>query len=260
MRLEVLVSSMNKDPHVLVKEMNIDSDVIIINQCDKNGFEEFKYKNNNIKAYHFNERGIGLSRNSALMRATADIVLLADEDEVFTDDYASTILREFTDGNKDMVVFNINGDSKSRKIYQIKKRSRVRKYNSLRYGAVRMAFKLDFARKENIFFSLLFGGGCVFGSGEDSIFIYDFLKKGAKVYSCPEVIAKVDFSDSTWFKGYNEKFFTDKGALFYQLHHRYARFFMLIFLLRHKYMHDKLGFSKALKCMINGYNKMKKMS
>ena len=43
-----------------------------------------------IKSYGclLNERGIGLSRNTALMRATADIILFADEDVTYKDGYA----------------------------------------------------------------------------------------------------------------------------------------------------------------------------
>ena len=256
MKLEVLVSSMNKDPKILVENMNINTDAIIINQCEKNLYEEFQYNNHTIRVFHFNERGIGLSRNNALLRARGDILLLADEDEVLCDNYDEIILNQFID-DRDFVVFNIKGLSVNRKIYQIKKIRRVRKYNSLRYGAVRMAFRLDFVRKNNIFFSLLFGGGTKFGSGEDSIFIYDCLKKGAKVYSCPEVIANVDFSESTWFNGYNEKFFYDKGALLYQLHRNMSPLFIFIYLFRHSYMYKKIGFRNAMHSMWEGYQEIK---
>ena len=237
MRLEVLVSAVNKDVDKLIKDMKIDSDAIIINQCDKNDYKEIKVNNHLVKVYYFNERGVGLSRNNALMRATGDIVLFADDDEILEDNYEEKIISEFEKNSKaDMIVFdivsnkNINRGSAS----SIKKNKKIHKYNCLKYGAVRFAVKLEKIRKNNINYSLLFGGGCKYGSGEDSIFIYECVKKELRVYTSSVVICEVDFSNSTWFKGYNEKYYFDKGALFYQLHGRYAFLFSIIYLIRHK--------------------------
>ena len=44
-------------------------------------------ENKTIKIYSFDERGVGLSRNSALMRADADIIVFADSDVIYNDDY-----------------------------------------------------------------------------------------------------------------------------------------------------------------------------
>ena len=257
MTLQVLISTVNANVKSLIKKMNINSEAIIINQCDKNDYEEINYKGHLIKVFSFKERGIGLSRNNALMRATADIVLFADDDEVFVDNYEKIILDEFKKNKKaDMLVFNINAVSKERKIYKIKKPARIHKYNSLRYGAVRFAVKLSSLRKKNILFSLLFGGGCRYGSGEDSIFIYDCLKKKMRVYSSPLVIADVDMSTSSWFDGYNKKFFHDKGALFYALHNNFAPIFMIIFLIRHK-NYGNLSFYSCLSQMKKGYKNIR---
>ena len=49
--------------------------------------------------------------------------------------------------------------------------------------------------------------------GEDTLFLKELIEKGLKLYKSPIRIASVDMSDSTWFKGYNEKYFKDKGAL-----------------------------------------------
>ncbi len=49
--------------------------------------------------------------------------------------------------------------------------------------------------------------------GEDTLFLKELIEKGLKLYKSPIRIASVDMSDSTWFKGYNEKYFKDKGHL-----------------------------------------------
>ena len=186
MKVEVLVSTVNAKPRELIEKMKIDSDAIIINQCDHIGYEEIKSNDNIIKIYSFAERGVGLSRNNALMRATGDIILFADDDEIFEDNYKEKIIEEFDNNkNADMIVFNIEGNSVNRKIAKISKSKRIHKYNCLRYGAVRFAVRLNSVRKRNILFSLLFGGGAKYGSGEDSVFIYDCLSKGMKIFSSP---------------------------------------------------------------------------
>lgn len=256
MKVEVLVATVNcTDIKKLIKKMNIQTDAIIANQCDHIGYEEIKYNNSSIKVYSFPERGVGLNRNNALMRASGDIVLFADDDEALVDKYEKKIINEFKTNKKaDMLVFGVDSVGGTRNACHIKKSTRVHKYNSLKYGAVRFALKLDAIRKNNICFSLLFGGGARYGSGEDSIFIYDCLNNKMKVYTSPVIIGTVDFSDSSWFNGYNEKYYFDKGALFYSLHKKFALLFSLIYLLRHRNEQSSLTFNQKLSLLKKGIN------
>lgn len=75
MTLQVLVATMHQTDHSLLEKMNIQSDAIVVNQCNRNEVERFMYNGHQILWMSLNERGIGLSRNTALMRATADIIL-----------------------------------------------------------------------------------------------------------------------------------------------------------------------------------------
>ena len=65
----------------------------------------------------------------------------------------------------------------------------------------------------NITFSLLFGGGARYCAGEDVTFVQDCLKSGLRVYKSPIIMSVMKQDSSTWFKGYDEKYFHDKGAL-----------------------------------------------
>ena len=254
MKIEVLVSSLNKDPRELIKRMKITGDAIIVNQCDKNDYEEIKTKKGLARVYYFNERGVGLSRNTALMRAKADIVLFADDDEVLVDNYDKLIISEFARNKKiDMVVFEIAKTNCDRPTATIKNRKRVGYTNSLIYGAVRFAVKTSKLRLNNINYSLLFGGGAKYGSGEDSIFIYDCIKKKLNIYTSPLVIATLDFSDSSWFKGYDEKFFSDRGALFYHLFGRLSPIFIFLILLKNRNKWGSLSFRNKYSLMYKGF-------
>lgn len=258
MTLEVLVSTVNNDPKKLIKKMHINSNAIIINQCDRNSYEEIKQGSHLIKVYNFDERGIGLSRNNALMRATGDIVLFADDDEILEDNYEKKIVNEFESNKKaDMIVFGIKSNNGTRTAYEIKEKKKVSKFNCLKYGAVRFAVKLDKIRKSNISFSLLFGGGAKYGSGEDSIFIYDCLKNKFQTYTSPVIICTVDFSESSWFNGYNKKYYFDKGALFYTLHKEMAILFSVLYIIRHLKENTNISILKRLQYFSYGISDMK---
>jgi len=96
---------MHQNDHSLLEKMNIQSDAIIGNQCNRNEIEEFNYNGNTIKYLSFPERGVGLNRNNALMRATADICLFADDDVRYVDNYKDIIIEAFEQNPKaDMIV------------------------------------------------------------------------------------------------------------------------------------------------------------
>lgn len=258
--LQVLIATMKqKKIKDLLKKMNIQTDAIITNQTDEFSKEELKYNNKHIKLYNFDERGIGLNRNNGLMRATSDVLLFADDDIRYIDGYEKIIIDEFEKNKKaDMIIFNVNQSENERKRYKIKKYHRVHKYNCLRYGAVRIAVKTERIKEENIYFSLLFGGGAKYGSGEDSIFIYDCIKKGLKVYACPKKILTIEDSKSTWFDGYNEKFFYDKGALLSCLYSKMTPIYIYAYIIKHKDLCEKIGIKKAIKEMFAGHKSIRK--
>lgn len=255
MNLQVLVSTMYQTGDSIIDKMNIQSDAIIINQCNRNEINSIRRKGKNILLMSFKERGVGLSRNNALMRASADICLMADDDMVYMDGYSEIVKRAFKNNpDADIIMFNVpihkkNGDT----IIKIKKNGRVRLFNALKYGTVNIAFRREVINKNNIFFSLLFGGGARYGSGEDSLFIVEALRKGLKIYSSREVIAEIVESESTWFTGYNEQYFFDKGVLFAAISKRYAKLLSLQFCIRHrkKFSNEK-NFYTVYKLMLKG--------
>lgn len=260
MTLEVLISTMNQKSHELLSKMNIQSDAIVINQCDTNDFEEFEHKCHNVKFISFAERGVGLSRNNALMRAKSDICLMADDDMVYIDGYKEIVLNEFKDNPEaDMIMFNVPIYKNDRRTnFNIEKNSRVRIYNALKYGTVHIGFRRESIIKANIFFSLLFGGGAKYGSGEDSLFIKDALSKGLRIYSSKKEIAEINETGSTWFSGYNDKFFLDKGVLFGCLSKRWSKLLCLQFVIRHykKFQNEKT-IREALRLMLEGAKEFK---
>lgn len=234
MSVEVLASVMHQDMAALVRRMRLCSDAVIINQCDGLDCAEMEYNGHRIRFYSFPERGIGKSRNAAIERADGDICLFSDEDIVYAEGYARAIEEEFARNPKaDMILFNIEVEE-SRRTYFITERKRVHWYNCGRYGAVSFAVRRDSLLASGVKFSLLFGGGARFSNGEDSLFLKEFMDKGYRVYTAPVTIGREAAGESSWFAGYNEKFFHDRGVLYHYLYGLMAIPFSLRFLLAHR--------------------------
>ncbi len=253
MTLELLVSAMNKEPLALAQEMQIGSDAVIVSQGDSYGYQELMYEGNRIRFLAMKERGVGLSRNTVLMRARADIGLFADEDIVYVPGYKELVLKAFEEHPEaDMLLFNVQA-MPGRETYHISEFGRVRRYNCGRYSAYSCAVRMEAIIKRNITFSLLFGGGARYSNGEDSLFIQECIQKGMKVYKVPVQIGSEQVRESTWFSGYHEKFFFDRGVLYRYMYKRLAKVFALRFLLVHKgEMCREIPWKKAFGIMCRG--------
>ena len=249
MKIQVLVAAMNQNDHSLVEKMNISTDAIIGNQCDYNSVECFEHNGNRIQYLNFNERGGGLNRNNALMRADGDILVFADDDEVFVDNYVELIEKAYKEiPHADAIIFNITtiGDDCGRR--NVENIKQINIFNALNYGAARLTVKNVAIKSNNITFYRQFGGGTPYSCGEDTLFITDMLKKHMRVYVYPVVIASVNQSTSTWFNGYNEKYFYDKGALFAAIFKRFGHLLCCLVLLKNKklFLGSDINYEKAL--------------
>lgn len=253
MRVEMLVSAVNQNVCTLAEKMNIGADAVIVNQCGGFGYEEYVYQSNKIRCYSLREKGVGLSRNTAMMRAEAEISVFADEDIVYEDGYGERIAAEFEKHrDADMILFNVKV-APARRTYWNEREKKIRWYNYGRYPAYSIAARTDSLRRANVSFSLLFGGGARYSNGEDSLFLRDCLKKKLKIIASPAVIGEETERESTWFQGYNEKFFKDRGVLYRHLYGKMAIPFSLRFLWAHqREMCGKIGWKQAFSLMKDG--------
>lgn len=244
MTIQVLVASTNQSNHDLLDKMNIQSDAIVGNQCGFNSIEEFKYKGHSVTYLNFNEKGVGLNRNNALMRASADICLFADDDMRYVDGYSELIENAFKNNpNADVIVFNVTGRK------PIKKKQRVHRTNYFRYGTVRIAIKLESVRREGIFFNQCFGGGTPHCHGEDNLFLTDCLNKKLKIFAVPLLLAELlDDRPSSWRDIEINKYLKDQGVLYKVISKRWWKLLCFIDSFRR---HKQYGcsFLKAYKIM-----------
>ena len=255
MKLQVLAAAVNQDTRALAEKMNLQTEAIMVNQCDRCGYEEFEHRGSLIRSFAMTERGVGLNRNTALLHATGDIVLFSDEDIRLYDGYENMVLAAFErNPHADLITFNFKV-AEQRATYYNRESRPIRWYNYGRYPTFSVAARLESLRKANVSFSLLFGGGARYSNGEDSLFLHDCLKKGMQLWASTEEIGEEIYRESTWFKGYNEKFFIDRGVLYHYLYGKAAKLFSLRFLYAHRaVMCQEISLKNAYGMMKKGIN------
>ena len=260
MKIQVLVATVNQEDYSLLDKMNIDSDVIVGNQCDKNVVDEFDYKGWKVKWLSFKERGVGLNRNNVLMRADGDICIIADDDIVFKEGYRQNVCDTFNDYPKaDVIICNIDEEI-GKYNNQTEKVKKINKRNYGSFGAERIAFRLNSIKFQGISFNQMFGGGAQYSCGEDTLFIKSCLDKGLKIIAVPEALANLEKEptrQSTWFSGYNDKYFFDKGVLYYLLNKKLCKLTALYHCFKHRNTYKEYGFRNAFRTMLKGIKSAK---
>lgn len=254
LRVELLIATMHQKDDSILNRMRVQSDAIVINQCEPFAWREYTRDSCRVRFLSCEERGVGLSRNTALMRAQGDICLFADDDLIYCDGYEEKIIGAFKDfPDADVLVFNIQSIDNKKSRYRIQKPMRIRWFNFARYGAARIAIRRTSILQHHLSFSLLFGGGAQYSCGEDTLFLHDCLKAGLRIYAVPITLADVDDSTSSWFRGHDEKYLMDRGALYRAMYRRMAFLHSFIYLLRHKMVWKETdSFIGALRMMKKG--------
>ena len=231
-KLQVLVATMHQTDLSLVEKMNLRCSAVIANQADREQIQT----QGAVKMITTATRGVGLNRNIALLAADGDILLFADDDMVYEDDMPQMVTSAFRDHPEaDVLIFGIDitKDGRITERRRLKNR-RIRLWNAMRYGAVRIAVRRQALLRHNIMFHQMFGGGCPFSAGEDSLFLKACLDHGLKVYGHEYSLGQCCKDSSSWFVGYNEKYFYDKGVLVRKLFPRSCHVMALYFAVHFK--------------------------
>lgn len=261
MNVQVLIATMYQNDYSLLDKMNIQTDAIVGNQCNRNEIEEFVYKGRRIQWLSFCERGVGLNRNNTLMRATGDIILFADDDVVYLDGYENTITEFYKKHpDADVVIFNFKMKRGETVFFdRVVKEGKINRRSATKYGTYCISARKSKIRFANVFFHQEFGGGTTYSNGEDSIFLQDCFRKKLKVYTCKSHIGILDHGVSTWFKGYTDKYFFDKGVLFSVLFPVLCYMCALFHCYKYRKKYNEYGWYTAFRQMVKGivYRKKK---
>lgn len=260
--VEVLMSAMYQDNFDIAYRAEIDSDLLIINQCDKEDYQEIEVNGHKWRMISSTERGSNKSRELAVKMATGQICMFCDDDEKLAENYVEKIKNAYKELDYPAAIaFNISRKNINTPIsyYVIKEPKRSSKKRG--YGTAMLSIDVGQIRDADVHFSPYFGAGTEWGCGEDILFEFDIIDKGLKMYEHPTVIGEVDYSHgSTWFNGYNEKYFYNIGA-FYQCVYRKnpTKYLRVIYNVFYKFRKDKkIKKSKKIQYMLKGMSGFKK--
>ena len=218
MSLEVLVTTLYQEDMSIIGKMNIQTDVVIANQTNKYALVSDIVNENKAVMISTPTRGLSRNRNIALGAATGELIMFMDDDAVFYNGYEEKVLKVFDEHPEaDAIRFatttvaisvakNLgkteNNPSKFRK---------ATRRELARHGVCGLVIKGEVLKKYNLHFNELFGAGTQNYCGEDTIFLQEMAKKKINFYLSPISIASINKSESTWFDGYNEKYFYTTG-------------------------------------------------
>lgn len=255
MEFQVLLSAMGLSDESYLDTLNVKSDAVIINQCDRTSRKEAERivddKITHVTYIESTQRGLSKSRNMAIRNAKADICILCDNDVEYADGYEEMILKEFKNHPEaDLIVFYIKRKEKQKPNYP--------KERYMGYLSVMKIFspEIAFRRKavKDITFDERFGAGSgKYLMGEENIFLYNCLKSHKKILYVPVKIAELREEESTWFKGYNDKFFISRGAGYTAMSKGLSHFLIWQFAIRKIKLYRKdMSLFKAVKYMYRG--------
>ncbi len=261
MKLDVLLSCMHQTDATLIDKSNIVGDAIVINQCDTAGEFEYSTERGNVKFYSVTDRGLTKSRNMAIKKSNADVCLLCDDDEQFVTDYDKKIIDVYKSlPEADVVIFKMANKpcSFSDKV------QRIKFPKTMKVSSWQISFRRKSIVDSGVWFDELLGAGTGNGAEEELKFLLDCQRAGLRIYYVPVEIATVAQEQSTWFNGFDETFFENRGAttryiLGFALSSLYAVYYIIK--KRNKYINNISAWS-AFKAIFKGIinNKITKQS
>ncbi len=209
MTLEILLSCMHQSDDALIRRSHITGDVLAINQCDREGEAIFPTPHGTARMVHTTQRGLTRSRNRAIESAVGDICLLCDDDEVFVEGYENAILSAWEKlPQADLVIFKMTNRTPSFS----EKVQPLRFPKTMKVSSWQISFRREALLASGVRFDTLLGAGTGNGAEEELKFLLDCERAGLKIYYAPVAIASVAQEASTWFSGFDARFFENRGA------------------------------------------------
>lgn len=251
LKLDVLVSCMWQKDLSIVAKSHITGGAVVVNQCDSEGFSVLPTRDGMAKMYSVSQRGLTKSRNMAIGLSKADICVLCDDDEVFEDDYRQKIHTAYTKlSDADVIIFKMKNRTPS---FPDKVR-RLRFPATMKVSSWQISFRKQSLVRAGVSFDEKLGAGSGNGAEEELKFLLDCERAGLKIYYVPSVIASVGQQSSTWFSGFNEKFFRDRGnTTRYILGLPVSVLYAVYYLVRKRDMYAKdISFGRAAKALFKG--------
>ena len=256
----ILISCMHEKDHSIIARSNVQTDVVVVNQCDHESVDEFDFVNKEGRSCHAKficttERGLSRSRNMAIRNAWGDVCQICDDDELLPDNVESIVLRAYEENpHAALIAFSLIRRDIPKKYPEVKRSLGF--VQILKTSSLQLTFSRKLMGEHHIWFDEKMGSGTGNGGGEENKFMLTVRKRGLKMLYYPNAIATVLPGSSNWFHGYNESYFENFGWSTRRLLGTFVGFAYLCYwtmVKRGLYAGDGLSVCQALKISIKGF-------
>ena len=249
----VLLSAMGLSDISILDKLNIRGSSVIINQGDRE--ERYFDKERDCLMVSTEERGLSKSRNMAMREAALsgrELCIFCDNDVLYRDDYEKVIGDAFSrNPSSDILVFFVERPERHEPVFSQERE--LDRLHAMKIFSPEIAFRLSRIKAAGLRMDELFGAGAKYGMGEENIFLFDAIRAGLKITYVPIRIAGTVENESSWFRGYNEEFFRNRGAGYYRMSPLWNFVLCLQFALRKRGLYrDSMSFFSAMKWMKKG--------
>lgn len=208
-KIEILLSCMFlSDSEEIIKRSHITSDTVIINQCDEENYKEENICNALMRTFSVTDRGLTKSRNLAISKSQADICIICDDDEIFNEGYEKAVLSAYDAlPDADIIIF----DMVDRPLKWGNSIKRLGYIDLMSVSSWQITFRREKLLASGVLFDENMGAGSGNGAEEEFRFLTQCRKAKLRIYHYPFRLASVAQTQSTWFKGFDEEFFVNRG-------------------------------------------------
>lgn len=258
--LIVLISCMHEKDASIIQRTNVQSDVVVVNQCDHSKIEEFDFVNKygitcHAKFICTTERGLSKSRNMAIKNSWGDVCLICDNDEVLVDNYPEIILKAYGKyTNAGIITFAMKVNK--REVQYKNKTGRLGFKDILRTSSQQITFSRNLIIDYGILFDEKMGSGTGNGGGEENMFMLTVKRHGLELFYYSDFITTVIPAESSWFNGYDKKFFENQGWVDRRILGPIIGLIYLIYwpiFKRNIYVKDGVSVFQAIRSSLKGY-------
>ena len=222
--LQILITTVSKNHDemlALYKQNKICGNAIIRSQCGASSTRETTIDGFKVVTIEAEDIGVSRNRNMLMREATAKFIIFLDDDFTLSPNFSHNFETISSTYESDVFFVNRVEDSKNRKPW-FKKARRIKHLNNkiLSHGANNFIFKRNKLIQSGITFNERIGPGNYIYGGEDTIFLNNIKKNRRFIfYSAGQLISMENKNDkSTWFTGYDERYFFVKGFIYTYLH------------------------------------------
>jgi glycosyltransferase involved in cell wall biosynthesis len=219
--IEILISTMNQTSLDFLFSMFPSKhfsnyNLLIINQTES---KTLSSKFPSVRIINSKDTGLSKSRNLALENAIGKILVIADDDVVYQDEFLITIASSYNKFPKAAVInfCALNSEGNLIKKYPLNSKKDLNILDVFNTSSIEMTLNKTIFSAAEVEFDVNFGLGGIFEMGEEAIFLFDLKRKNKQLVFQPQVIVKHEGLTTSNKKNIIERYYI-LGALFTRIY------------------------------------------